>query len=232
MTTTLPGDGSEAINPPDSDPPDCAGAFDLPDRVREYIVSHRLLEDGAEVLLGVSGGVDSMTLSHVLQFIGYGVRVVHVNYGLRVREADADAALIRSYCRNEGIPLSEIDARNEMSAKVPQSSVQARARTVRYKHLSRIAAAEDIRYVAVAHHMEDQAETIVMNLQRKTGLDGMGGMRPSRPIETGSCICLVRPFLCLRRREIEQYAMRNQIPWREDSSNASLDFLRGTPPRE
>ena len=202
-------------------------AQDIPGRVREYIVSHSLIEDGATVMLGVSGGVDSMTLLYVLQFIGYRVRVLHINYGLRDKEADKDAALVRSYCGTEGIMFTEIAVRGEMSRRPAGASIQAHARSIRYRHFADIAGREGIRYVAVAHHMDDQAETLLMNLQRQTGFGGLVGMRPTRPIEYASHIRLVRPFLCARRREIERFAVEHRIRWREDASNASLDFLRG-----
>ena len=196
------------------------------DKVRAYIGEHALIDAGSAVLVGLSGGVDSITLVEMLHRLGFEVTALHVNYRLRGCESDEDERFVRSFCDAMGLELCVESFNTEDEAKRRGTSVQETARALRYEAFERRARESGIRYVAVAHHSDDQAETVLLNLFRGTGPEGLAGMRPSRPIFDGSDVSVVRPLLCLRRREIEAYAMESGLAWREDASNAKPAYLR------
>ncbi len=196
------------------------------DSIEAYIKAHHLLSNGDRILVGVSGGTDSMVLLDILHRLGVETEVAHVNYGLRGAASDGDAALVRAYCSERNIPLSEIDAGPSISLPDRIGSLQARARKIRYTAFAKIAVEADVQCVAVGHHRDDQAETVLLNIQRRAGLDGLAGMRPSRRLHAGSEIRLIRPLLESTRKHIEQYALQFDVPWRRDKSNADMRFLR------
>ncbi|BBM69163.1 tRNA lysidine(34) synthetase TilS [Rhodothermus marinus] len=195
----------------------------LPERVRRFIETEALLQPGQRVVVGVSGGVDSMVLLEVLRRLGYRPVVAHVNYRLRGADSDADEALVRRFCRRHRLPLRV--ARIDLKAHTGGRAIQATARRVRYTFFRRVARREGIDTVAVAHHRDDQAETLLLNLVRGSGLEGLLGMRPKRRLGREN-IWLVRPLLPVSRAEIEVWAQAEGIPWREDVSNASLHYRR------
>ncbi|MFP4228257.1 MAG: tRNA lysidine(34) synthetase TilS [Salinivenus sp.] len=197
----------------------------LPDRVRRYIDRHGLLRSGQRVLVGVSGGPDSMVCLAVLRKLDYDVSAVHVNYGLRAG-ADADEALVRDYCTRRSIPLrvESLDATRRAEAR--GTSLQAAARDLRYAAFTDVAADADIPTVAVGHHRDDQAETLLLNLFRGAGPEGLAGMPPARPLQEAPDVRLVRPLLDEPRTAIEDYAAAHDIPWRHDPSNEDSSFDR------
>ncbi len=196
----------------------------LPERVRHFIETEALLQPGQRVVVGVSGGVDSMVLLEVLRRLGYRPVVAHVNYRLRGADSDADEALVRRFCRRHRLPLRV--ARLDLQTRTGGRAIQATARQVRYAFFRRVALREGIDVVAVAHQRDDQAETLLLNLMRGSGLEGLLGMWPKRRLEREGPIWLVRPLLAVSRTEIEAWARAEGIPWREDVSNASLHYRR------
>ncbi|WP_457651307.1 tRNA lysidine(34) synthetase TilS [Rhodocaloribacter sp.] len=194
---------------------------------RAFIDRHRLLEPGAPVLAAVSGGVDSVALLTVLHRLGYALRAAHVNYGLRGAASEADEALVRALCERLGVPLHVDRPATEACARARGQSIQAAARDLRYAFFERVAVAEGLPYVAVAHHRDDQAETVLLHLFRGSGVEGLAGMPVRRPLAHGSAITLVRPFLDVRRADIEAFAVAEGIAWREDASNVGLRYRRG-----
>lgn len=199
----------------------------LVDTVARTIEEEALLSPGAAVVVGVSGGIDSVVLLHVLRRLGYGVRAAHVNYGLRGKASEGDEAFVRAWCAEAGVPLdvARLDARGEASAR--RVSVQEAARDLRYAWFEERARAHAASYVAVAHHLDDQVETVLLHLFRGSGPEGLAGMPVSRPIRRGSPIRVVRPLLHARREAVEAYARAEALSWREDASNASLKYRRG-----
>lgn len=196
----------------------------LVEKVRHFIELHGLLRPGERLLVGVSGGVDSVVLLEVLRQLGYSLIVAHVNYKLRGADSDADEAFVRALCRQYRIPIRV--ARLNLKAKVRGGSIQAAARRVRYAFFARVAQREGIEAVAVGHHQDDQAETLLLNLLRGSGLEGLIGMAPVRPFEVGQKLRLVRPLLSVTRAEIESWARAKGLSWREDVSNTSLNYRR------
>lgn len=199
----------------------------LIENVRAFIDRHRLLEPGARVLVGVSGGVDSVALLTVLHRLGYAMRAAHVNYGLRGAASEADEALVRALCRRLGVPLHVDRPATKAHARAHGQSMQAAARDLRYALFERLARAGGLSHVAVAHHRDDQAETVLLRLFRGSGVEGLAGMPVRRPLARGSAITLVRPFLDVRRSEIEAFAAAEGLAWREDASNAGFRYRRG-----
>jgi len=198
----------------------------LLNHVRKYIVRHALFPSDAHILVGVSGGMDSMVLLDILQACGYTLDVAHINFCLRGKESDQDATFVEDWCkrRKAAFHLDVVDA--GAYSKTNTISLQVAARELRYQFFKRIAEELDICYVAVGHHADDQAETVVLNLLRGTGPDGLAGMAVRRPLFSGSSVHLVRPLLSSRRREIKKYAIGQGIEWRDDASNDDPKYRR------
>jgi tRNA(Ile)-lysidine synthase len=182
-----------------------------------------VLPDGP-VVVGVSGGVDSVVLLDLLVAAGVTVYVAHVNYGLRGEASNLDEELVRRIADDANVPLyaSPADARGRATAD--GLSLQSAARAIRYEMFVQTASEVGAGCVAVGHHAEDQAETVLLNLLRGSGPEGLAGMRPQRKLASG--IVLVRPLLNVRRTEIVEYAKGRGLVWREDESNSSRSYRR------
>lgn len=184
-----------------------------------------LLRQGATLLAGVSGGVDSVALLHALALLrreaGFGLWAAHLNHGLRGPASDGDAAFVQALCEELDIPLILRAAHLPGNMDSPGMEDLAR-RTRRAFFLS---AMEEARADAVllAHHQDDQAETVLMRLLRGAGTQGLGGMRPAVPFGRG---LLLRPFLSLSREDLRSALAQAGGTWREDESNASPCCLR------
>jgi tRNA(Ile)-lysidine synthase len=202
-------------------------ASDFVEAVAQYIDRHSLLADGDRVLVGVSGGPDSMVCLSVLRALGYDVCVLHANYGLRAGAAD-DEALVREWCAGQAppVPLRVVHLDAEARAERRGESLQEAARVLRYEALAAHAATVDAAAVAVGHHRDDQAETLLLNLLRGSGPEGLAGMAPSRPLHADAGVPLIRPLLARARAEVEAYADDAGIPWREDPSNRDPAYDR------
>lgn len=197
------------------------------ERVRETIRCHRLLERGDGVVIGVSGGPDSMALLHVLLTLrdeyALSLFAVHVHHQLRGAEADADAAFVEGWCRAHGVPcrVERVDVRAHAAAR--GLGVQAAARELRYEVLRKVAAQEGAGKIALGHHADDQVETVLMRLVRGTGIGGLAGMPVAR---AEGAATVIRPLLYVRREEIEAYCAAHGVPYRLDASNCSRAYLR------
>lgn len=196
-------------------------------RVDRYISEQNLLASGQRVVVGVSGGIDSVVLAHLLHRLGYDLVVAHVNYGLRAA-ADNDAAFVRQWAASldPPVPVYVTSCDPEERAAADSTSVQAAARAQRYAFMAECAAVAGTDRVAVAHHRDDQAETLLLNLFRGSGVEGLAGMPPQRPMVDDPSVMLVRPLLDVPRAAIEACAREERLSWREDASNASLDYDR------
>ena len=195
----------------------------LLDKVRQTIDRHQMLAMGGTVVVAVSGGVDSMVLLCVLLRLRARYRaslhVAHLDHGLRGSES-ADAALF--VCRQcEAYQVPVITARADGSAlrDRPGGSLEAAARDLRYRFLERVADEQGATRIALGHHRDDQAETVLMNLLRGSGARGLGGIPPVRGR-------IIRPLIECSREEIERFARSEGIAYVEDSSNRLLSFSR------
>ena len=176
------------------------------------------------ILAAVSGGADSLCLMLALRELGCGVRVLHVEHGIRGRESLEDARFVQQLCDAEKIPctVEQIDA-PELARRTGQTLEEA-ARSARYRLLEQTARREGIRVIAAAHHMGDQAETVLWNLIRGSGLSGLNGIRPSR--SAGGDLLLIRPLLDCSREEIEAYLRSRGQTWRSDRTNLDPAYTR------
>lgn len=169
------------------------------------------------LLAGVSGGADSVALLLLLLRRGCQVTAVHVHHGLRGEAADGDEAFVRELCRTRGVPLLVYHAHP------PEHPSEDWARQARYGFFREAAAQTGIRAVALAHHRDDQAETLLLHLLRGAGLTGLCGMA-AEDERTG--LRLIRPLLDISRAELRAALTEAGQPWREDASNADPRYLR------
>jgi len=208
------------------------GTKQLPHNTERFIIEHGLIEKPGPLLVGVSGGVDSVCLLHVLvslrNKLNVDLHIAHLNHQLRGDESDADAEYVRRLARDLNVAAT-IDKRDVQEYQsTHQCSLEEAAREVRYAFFSEVAESLGGRTVAVAHTANDQAETILMHMIRGTGLSGLRGMRPlSRwNLPDGRLLTVVRPLLDANREETETYCAIHELWPRYDSSNRSLEFLR------
>lgn len=198
----------------------------IEDRVKKYIVDNIGIADEDIIVMGVSGGADSMSLLFLLHSFGYDVRVVHVNHCIRGLDAEKDAEFIREYCNNAEIPCEVVVRDIPQIARNNHESLEEAGREVRYNEFEKLADSiekEEAKkvYIAVGHHMNDQAETILHNLVRGTGIHGLTGMAPKQDR-------IIRPLLCLTRMEIDSFVKENKIPFVTDYTNNETRYTRNS----
>ena len=192
------------------------------ERVYEYCRKYRMLQKGDGVVLGVSGGADSVCLLFMLFSLrgklDLKLSVVHVNHGIRT-DASEDADYVRSLCEELDVPFYLFEVKIEELAKKRGCSTEEAGRQYRYEVFAEIMKKEQAQKIAVAHNRNDRAETMLFHLFRGTGLTGLAGIRPVREQ-------IIRPLLCLDRGEIEEYLEEKGIAYRHDSTNDSDDYTR------
>lgn len=193
------------------------------EKVVAYIRKYHMLEQGGRVVAGVSGGADSVCLLHLLVSLArqFGLKIlaVHVHHGLRGEEADRDMEFVRELSKKWEVPCLAVCRDAGAYAREHGLSVEEAGREIRYQAFYEAAEKMGGARIAVAHHQEDQAETILHNLFRGSGLKGMGGMSPVR----GD---VIRPLLCVGRREIMDYLKEYGISYCQDSTNNSAEYTR------
>ena len=187
--------------------------------VRAYIAQHQLLRPGAPVIVGLSGGADSVALLHILTRLGYPCVAAHCNFHLRNDESDADADFAQQTAEALGLPFRRIDFDTADYAHQNGVSTEMAARTLRYEWFDTLRRELGAEAIAVAHHRDDNVETVLLNLIRGTGLSGLCGMRP----RNGH---IVRPLLSVDRHQIVRWLADRHLPFRTDSSNASDVYRR------
>lgn len=197
-------------------------------RVSTYIRQRGLLEKDKPVLIAVSGGADSVALLDVLLRAGYTCVAAHCNFHLRGAESDRDAGFVRALCQSLNVPLEIQDFDTNAYAHTHAISIEMAARELRYAWFEQVARERGCQAVAVAHHQNDQAETLLLNLKRGAGLRGLAGMRPKSAnpmIPEG--VPVVRPLLCTTRDYIEHYLRdKRGLNWVTDSTNSDTSITR------
>ena len=197
-------------------------------RVTTYIRQHGLLDKSRPVLVAVSGGADSVSLLDVLVRAGYTCVAAHCNFALRGAESDRDEAFVRELCAQMNVPLEVASFDTKGYAQSRKVSIEVAARELRYAWFAVLAQDKNCQAICVAHHQNDQAETILLNLRRGTGLRGLAGMRPvsANPVVEES-VPIVRPLLCTTRDYIEYYLRdKRQLTWVNDSTNTDITITR------
>ena len=180
------------------------------------------------LLVAVSGGIDSMCLAEKVRLEGGPFAIAHCNFGLRGEESDGDEAFVKEWADQYGIPLHIRRFETEAFAAREGISIEMAARRLRYHWFGQLCREHGYEAVAVAHNANDNAETLLLNLLRGTGLKGILGMKAEGKIPDPDFtdIPLMRPLLGMTREEIEAFAAEHGLAWREDRTNACNDFKR------
>ena len=188
-------------------------------KVERFIQRHGLLTGKRLVLVGLSGGADSVALLGVLVRLGYPCRALHCNFHLRGDESDRDEVFARQFADSLGVPFLKVDFDTRGYAAIHQESIEMAARSLRYRWFEEQRQAFNAEAIAVAHHRDDSVETLLMNLLRGSGIRGLGGIRP----RNGQ---VVRPLLAVSRAEIEEWLQTQGWDYVTDSSNLSDAYTR------
>lgn len=185
-----------------------------------FIANWKLrFSDQRTVLLAVSGGVDSMVMASLFLEAKLPFAIAHCNFQLRGEEANKDEALVKDWAEQHGVPFHSIRFDTEAKMQEWKRGVQETARILRYEWLEQIRQENGYTSIATAHHANDNAETLLMNLFKGTGMSGLHGIQ-----EVNGHI--IRPLLFADRKEIKDFAAAQHVPFREDASNASDKYLR------
>jgi len=212
----------------------------LESRVIDFIQRYSLISPEEIVVVGISGGADSVCLLHVLakwqKGLGIKLHVAHLNHQLRGVESEADAKYVSNLASSLGIPIT-IDRQDVAAYRIERNfSVEEAARELRYAFLARVAREVGANRIAIGHTRDDQVETILMHILRGTGITGLCGLAPCSPMAYDSQgmslpakqsnLLVIRPFLDITREETTSYCQEHQLAPRIDSSNRSLSFFR------
>lgn len=185
-------------------------------KINDYVKRNKLIADNDSVILGVSGGADSVCLLIILNELSRQMQleltVVHVNHGLRGIEAWEDCEFVRQLCKKLQVEFREFTFDAAGIAKSRKISVEEAGRCIRYETFEQVRQEKKASKIAVAHNKNDNAETILLSLFRGTGITGLTGIRPVREH-------IIRPLLCVSRAEIEEFLNAENISYRTDKSN-------------
>lgn len=184
-----------------------------------FIQDHQLFSTKDKLLLGVSGGVDSMTLLHLLVTLGHQVSVAHMNFSLRGEASDKDENLVKEIGNMLHVPVFTKQVAAQEYADREGVSIQMAARDLRYQWFGELVEEHHFEYILTAHNADDNLETVLFNLTKGTGIRGLRGIRPKERV-------LVRPLLFAAKSQILAYARANAIQWREDASNEDTKYTR------
>ena len=192
-------------------------------KVEAFMERYHMTAPGETILVGLSGGADSVLLTELLYELaphkGFSVLAVHVNHNLRGEEAERDAAFARQFCMTRGIPFFLYSCQVEQRALEEGTGTEEAGRAERQRVFGECMQKYGADKVALAHHRNDVAETMLHHLARGTSLTGLASLRPVREN-------IIRPLLCLERGEIEQELKRRGLSWCEDATNALDDYTR------
>ncbi len=188
-------------------------------QVEQTITAHQLLQPSDKVLVALSGGADSVALLLLLRRLCYKVEALHCNFHLRGEESDRDENFVRDLCREQSVTLFVRDFDTLAYAKEQHVSVEMAARDLRYDWFEQMRQERQASCIAVAHHQQDQAETLLLHLLRGSGLRGLAGMHYRRDL-------IIRPLLDVSREDLVLFLQENGQTWVEDSTNREREALR------
>lgn len=199
-------------------------------KILQYCKKEKLIEKEDYVLAGISGGADSVCMLLVLLYlqkeIGFVLEAVHVEHGIRGAESIEDAVFVEQLCKKQKIPLQSFSVQAVEYAAQQKLGLEEAARILRYDCYKK--AAEKVpnskRKIALAHHADDNAETVLFQMLRGSGIDGLSGMKPKRELVEG--IDVIRPMLPVTRREIEGFLEREGQDFCVDSTNEDISYSR------
>lgn len=201
------------------------------EKVRKWIKAEQMIEDGESIVAGVSGGADSVALLMVMldlkEEYHLALSVVHVNHGIRKIEAKEDAEYVKGLCETYNVPFFLYESSVPELSKKWQVSEETAGRKLRYQCFFEVAKKTGASCIATAHHMVDQAETVLFHMARGSNLAGAAGIRPVSVIgEREDGIRIIRPLLCCEKEEITAYLKQQDIKWCEDATNADDSYTR------
>jgi len=191
----------------------------MKNKVQHFINKNSLFKREDKLILGISGGADSVCLMHVLLALGYSFELAHCNFNLRGEESDADEYFVSELAKKYQLIIHVKHFDTLVYAAENKISIQMAARDLRYAWFDKLLIKSCAKYLAIAHHANDDVETFFINLVRGSGLKGLLGIKEKNN-------AIVRPLLSVLRLEIEQYLKDRDLVFREDSSNASVKYLR------
>jgi tRNA(Ile)-lysidine synthase len=186
---------------------------------KKFISENSLIKPGDRILLAVSGGIDSMVMAHLFCMQKISIGIAHCNFSLRGQESEKDEQLVRQFAADRGIPFYTTRFETKAFAKTNGLSVQMAARDLRYTWFEEIREKNGFDTIAIAHNLNDNIETLLINLTRGTGLTGMAGMKPVSNR-------IIRPLLFATRETIQAFRKENEIVFREDMSNSETKYTR------
>ncbi|MGE0089798.1 MAG: tRNA lysidine(34) synthetase TilS [Bacteroidales bacterium] len=189
------------------------------EQFQDYIRINDLFRKTDAILLGVSGGIDSIVMFHLFRLSGLKVGIAHCNFSLRGDESDKDEEFVRNLADNYNVPFYSTRFETQKIAESEGISIQMAARDLRYEWFEEIRNVNNYHEIAIAHNADDQIETFFINLIRGTGIKGLVGIRNKTEH-------IVRPLLFATRKDIVNFAGKNNFLYREDSSNSSLKYIR------
>lgn len=185
----------------------------LQKQFHDFLEKEELLNADDQMLLAVSGGLDSMVLADVFFKSNFKFSVAHCNFGLRDAESDGDELLVKNWCKENKVTF------HRKKIELGAGSIQLNARNTRYEWFNELCEAHGYSKLATAHHLNDSIETLLLNLTRGTGLKGVVGIKPKSDKT-------IRPLLFATKDELKTYALASSLEWREDSSNNKADYDR------
>lgn len=188
-------------------------------KVSKYIHRHYLLKHDGRYIVALSGGADSVALLCILDALGMNISAAHCNFHLRGEESNRDEQFCVDLCQKMGIPLSRIHFDTQEYAQLHKVSIEMAARDLRYRYFAQLAKDLETDGICVAHHRDDNVETLLLNLLRGSGIDGLAGIAP----QNGN---ILRPLLCISRQDILQYLKEKGQDYVTDSTNLEDDALR------
>lgn len=188
-------------------------------KVKSYIKSHNLLHHNDLYIVALSGGADSVALLLLLDEMGYQVHATHCNFHLRGEESDRDELFCEQLCLQKNIPFHRVHFDTQTYAETHKVSIEMAARELRYHYFEQLRKDIGAMGICVAHHRDDSVETVLLNMVRGTGLRGLCGIQPRNGY-------ILRPLLCVSRKEIEGYLQEKGQAYVTDSTNLQDDVLR------
>ncbi len=187
------------------------------DTIKNFINEENLIEKNETIVVGVSGGIDSMVLLNVLYDLGYNIIIAHVNHNVRIESKD-ELIFVKKYAEERNIKFE-----STVLDKIEGTNFQDEARRLRYEFFFNVARKYNATKIATAHHLDDLLETILMRISRGSNLYGYGGIKP---IINYSSFSIIRPLLCVNRQTIKEYQELKNIPYMEDNSNLKDKYTR------
>jgi tRNA(Ile)-lysidine synthase len=189
------------------------------ERFKENIEKSGFLKKDDKLLLTVSGGVDSVVMVHLFNSIGSNFSIAHCNFKLRGEESEKDEEFVKKLAQEIGVDFFSKSFDTYQYARQKGISIQMAARDLRYQWFEEVRENNNFSFICVAHHKDDNAETVLINIIRGTGLAGLQGIREKRSF-------VVRPMWIFSRNEIERFAIEHKLDFRDDSSNNDTKYIR------